>query len=307
MKQFLSIDIGGTAIKYGLVTEAGEIRYKKKYDAFFDNYETRLLTTLLNSVQDFYADLQAKGEEIDGIALSVTGDINPATVTLVDGSGAIPGWSGIKLDSEIAKAIGKSYPTTALNDANAVALAEMWSGNAQGYRHAIVYTIGTGIGGGVIIDGKILNGAKGYGGNIGHMAICTSETNCHCGNNGCFEYVASTRALLRSAKKVGFEGNGEALFERAKTEPKLQAVLDEFFRYHGIAVASLLHIFNTEAIIVGGGVSNQGQWFIERIEAEAKKYALPHFIKGVDFKIAKYSNDAGLLGAVKFFLDTRSV
>ncbi len=307
MKQFLSIDIGGTAIKYGLVTETGEIRRKKKYDAYFDAYQTPLLTTLLHSVKDFYSELQAQGEGIDGIALSVTGDINSENNRLDDGCGSIPGWSGIALDKEIAQAIGKAYPTTALNDANAAALAEMWSGNARGYRHAVVYTIGTGIGGGVIIDGKILNGAQGYGGNIGHMAICSTEENCHCGNNGCFEFVASTRALLRSAKKVGFEGDGEALFVAAKTDPKLQAVMDQFFRYHGIAVASLLHIFNSQAIIIGGGISNQGQWFLDRIREEAHKYALPHFIRGVDFKIAKHTNDAGLLGAVKYFLDKRSV
>lgn len=307
MRQFLSIDIGGTAIKYGLVTETGEIRRRKKYDAFFDAYQTPLLTTLQRSVKDFYQELVAQGEPIDGIALSVTGDVDSESNRLDDGCGSIPGWTGIALDEEIAHAIGRPYPTTALNDANAAALAEMWSGNAQGYRHAIVYTIGTGIGGGIIVDGKILNGARGYGGNIGHMAICSTPQNCHCGNNGCFEYVASTRALLRAAKKVGFEGDGEALFAAAGADVRLQGVLDEFFRYHGIAVASLLHIFNSEAILIGGGISNQGQWFLDRIREEAHKYCLPHFIRGVDFKIAKHTNDAGLLGAVKYFLDKRSV
>ncbi len=303
MKQFLSIDIGGTAIKYGLVSEQGDIQFKKKYEAFFDNYQTPLLTTLLTSVKEYHDFLQAQHIEIAGIAISVTGDVNCLTNFIEDGCGSIPGWSNIALDKEIANAIGKAYPTSALNDANAAALAEMWLGNAQGHKHAVVYTIGTGIGGGIIIDGKILNGSKGYAGNIGHMAICSTEQNCHCGNNGCFEFVASTRALLRAAKKTGFEGNGEELIEAAKTNPALDAVLNEFFRYHGIACASLLHIFNPEAIIIGGGISNQGQWFIERIAKEAKKYALPHFIQNVEFKIAKFTNDAGLLGAVKYFLE----
>lgn len=304
MKNYLSIDIGGTAIKYGLITEKGDISHKAKYQAYFDGYKIPLIDTITNSIKEYYDGLMAENIVIDGIAASVTGDVNPNTHFIVDSCGSIPDWRNINLAQKIFDSIGKEYPFTMLNDANAAALAEMWMGNAADYKNAVVYTIGTGIGGGVIVDGHILNGYKGFGGNIGHMVIADSDEQCACGNHGCFEYLASTRALLRSAKKAGYDVKGEEIFEKAKNDPKLQAVVDKFFYYHGVAIGNLLHIFNPEAIIIGGGISNQGDWFINRIKEEAKHHALHHFYEGVQFKIAKFTNDAGILGAVKFHIDT---
>lgn len=303
MRNFLSIDIGGTAIKYGLIREDGEIFFKKSYSAYFDEYATPLLSTLKNSVRDYYNIINTKGIAVDGIAMSVTGDVDCQKNLLVGGCGSIPGWSDINLEYEIIDSLQRKFPISVINDANAAALAESWLGSAQGYKNAIVYTIGTGIGGGIIVDGKILNGSHGFAGNIGHMAVCTTEQNCHCGNNGCFEFVASTRALLREAKKAGYDLNGKEFFERAKEDALLSKILDEFFRHHGIALASLIHIFNPEVIVIGGGISAQGEWFVDRIKSEAKKYTLAHFFEGVEFKIAYFNNDAGIIGAVKYFLD----
>ncbi|NMD38335.1 MAG: ROK family protein, partial [Christensenellaceae bacterium] len=251
MKKYLCIDIGGTAIKYGLVTEKGDISHKETYQAYFDGYKRPLIDTITSSVNEYHDKLVADNIVIDGIAASVTGDVNPKTHYIVDSCGNIPDWRNINLAEKIFNAIGKEYPFTMLNDANAAALAEMWIGNAVDFKDAIVYTIGTGIGGGVIVDGKILNGYKGFGGNIGHMVIADGEDICTCGNHGCFEHLASTRALLRNAKKAGFDVDGEEIFEKAKSIPELQAVVDKFFYYHGVAIGSLLHIFNPEAIIIG--------------------------------------------------------
>lgn len=303
MRNFIGIDVGGTAIKYGLLSESGEILFKKSYPAYFDNYATSLLSTLKSSVRDFYNFINTKDISVDGIAMSVTGDIDCDKNLLVGGCGSIPNWENIHLDEEVIDAIQRFFPISTINDANAAALAESWLGSAKGYKNAIVYTIGTGIGGGIIVYGHILKGARGFAGNIGHMAICSTEQNCHCGNNGCFEFVASTRALLKKAKNAGYDIDGEELFESAKNDEVLKALVDEFFHYHGIALASLIHIFNPEAIVIGGGISAQGDWFVERIKYETKKHTLPHFFENVDFKIAHFSNDAGILGAVKYFLD----
>lgn len=299
--KILAIDIGGTAIKCALVDQKGNILKKQKYNAYFDEYQTPLIQTFKNALVDFYTNLEDK--DIEGIALSVTGDVDSNKCYLVNSSGSIPDWWDIDFKKICYESLGKDYPITMLNDANAAALAEAWIGAAKDKDNAIVYTIGTGIGGGIIVDGKVLNGARGFAGNIGHMVIDKNGLKCHCGNNGCFEKLASTRALLKAAKRLGFMGEGAELFEQAKQDKQLKELLESFYELHGIALGSLIHIFNPECIVIGGGISMQGEHFLKAIKSATQRHCLAHFFEGIEFCIATLNNDAGVIGASKYFLD----
>ncbi len=303
MKNYIGIDVGGTAVKAGVVNEVGEVVFKETFPAFFDNYKTPLFDTVLKATKATYDNAKKKNIAVEGIGFSITGDVDTKRNFIVDGCGSIPDWTNIDVETRVNETIGEKLPIKIINDANAAAVAERWIGNAKGFDDVIIYTIGTGIGGGIFVNGKILNGSRGFAGNIGHMVIADGQDLCQCGNSGCFERIASTRNLLRKTKELGYDLNGVELFEQAESDKNLQGVLKEFFHYHGVAVGSLIHIFNPEAVVIGGGISNQGQWFVDTIKESASKHTLPHFFKGVEFKQAKLTNDAGLIGAVKNFID----
>lgn len=306
MKNYIGIDVGGTAVKGGIVRGDGVILYKNKFNASFDNYKTPLISTAMVATKAMYDHAIENQIAIEGIAFSITGDVDVKKNIIVGGCGSIPEWENIDVEEQVAKTLGKKMSISVVNDANSAAIAEKWLGNAQKFDDAIIYTIGTGIGGGIFVDGKILNGYRGFAGNIGHMTIDSgSEMKCPCGNFGCYEKLASTKNLLSKCREVIPEIVGEDIFKVAEYNEKIFQIVDKFFEYHGIALGSLIHIFNPQAIIIGGGISNEGEWFINRIKEETKKKTIPHFFDGVQFLTAKLTNDAGIIGACKFYIDLK--
>ncbi|MEG1805569.1 MAG: ROK family protein [Clostridia bacterium] len=303
MKNYLAIDIGGTAVKGGIVTEKGTIVLQYKLAASFDNYKTKLFETVKKAILQGYELADKAGVEVEGLAISATGDVDSNELKIIGGGGNIPDWENIDVKAEVAAILHREVKMSLVNDANCAAIGEKWLGAAKEFKDCIVYTIGTGIGGGIFVDGKILNGSRGFAGNIGHMVIADGQRECACGNSGCFEKMASTKALLLDAKAVGFEGGGEQLFAEAKTNEKLQEVIERFYHYHGIAMGSLIHIFNPEAIIVGGGISAQGDSLIDNLRSHIKAHTLPHFFERVQVLKATLGNDAGIIGATKYFID----
>lgn len=305
MNNYLGIDIGGTAVKAAILNSNGEIIKKISFQANVNNYQVPLLKIVKKAVRDINDIANTKKIKIKGIGISAAGQINSRSGIIIGDNGHIPDWKGTNLKAEIEKTSG--LQTTVENDANCAAIAEKWIGNAKKYNDSIVYTIGTGIGAGIIVNGQILNGSRGIAGEIGHMIIKYHGRKCSCGNRGCFEQYGSMTALIKAVEKVVTtkqEIDGKYIFKELKTgNQKINMIVEEFLNYHAAAIISLLHIFNPEAVIIGGGVSAQKKSLIDPLEKIIKANAMPAFVENLNLETAKLSNDAGVIGAVKNFID----
>lgn len=309
-KLYLGVDIGGTAAKLGLVDEEGRIISSvNEYPVKFDDYETPIIETVVKSVRHFMDENNKNFAEIAGIGVSATGGIN-AKLGMVEGSaGHIKNWEGTNIKSRLENEFG--VKTEVLNDANAAALGEMWKGAARGKENVVVMTIGTGVGGGIIVDSKILLGTKGFAGEIGHIPVNVDGEDCSCGNKGCIEHYGSTSALVRNVKEAvilgeikGIEADdvdGRLIFkEVAAGNYTVKKYVDEWISYISAALVGLVHIFNPEMIILGGGVSRQKELFVDRVKEKVIKSVMPNFAIGLTVEAAKLGNDAGIIGAVRF-------
>ena len=296
---YLGIDIGGTAVKFGLVDEDGTMVSKvSEYPVRFDNYETPIIETVVKSARLFMEANNKDFTEIAGIGVSATGGIN-SKLGIVEGSaGHIKNWEGTNIKARLESEFGVN--TEVLNDANAAALGEMWKGAARGKENVVVMTIGTGVGGGIIVDSKILLGTKGFAGE-----------NCSCGNKGCIEHYGSTSALVRNVKEAVISGeikgieagkvDGRLIFkEVAAGNDTVKKYLDEWISYISATLVGLVHIFNPEMIILGGGVSRQKELFVNKVREKVLKGVMPSFAIGLSVEAAELGNDAGIIGAVRF-------
>jgi glucokinase len=199
-----------------------------------------------------------------------------------------------------------------MNDANCAALAEQWIGGAQGVLDAVVITIGTGVGGGIIANSEILCGVGGGAGEVGHITIRNNGKVCSCGNRGCYEQYASTTALVkmvRRAQKAGKLGsnlldntniNGQSIFEAAGKDRYLDKILNEWIDYVADGLVSIVHTFSPQVVLVGGGVSAQKEFFIDPLRAKVVNRVMPVYAKILKLDAAKLGNDAGMVGAVYY-------
>lgn len=308
MKIYLGIDIGGTAVKTAVIKEQGEIIKKFSIPANINNYQIPLLDRVKKAVLEIRSSAAELDHNIQGIGISAAGQIDSKKGIIIGDNGYIPDWKGTNLKSQIEKLTG--LRTEVENDANCAAIAEKWLGNARGYDNSIIYTIGTGIGAGIIIDNQIFNGSRGIGGEIGHMIIEHQGRKCSCGNRGCFEQYASMKALIEDVKKelkLEQEIDGIYIFEEVKKgNSQLKKIVHKFLNYHATAIISLLHIFNPEAVIIGGGVSAQKELLIKPLEKIVRDKAMSAYTEKFVLKTAKLSNDAGMIGAVKNFIEQQS-
>ena len=307
---YLGIDIGGTAVKFGLVDEDGNMVSKvSEYPVRFDNYETPIIETVVKSARLFMEANNKDFTEIAGIGVSATGGIN-SKLGIVEGSaGHIKNWEGTNIKARLESEFGVN--TEVLNDANAAALGEMWKGAARGKENVVVMTIGTGVGGGIIVDSKILLGRKGFAGEIGHIPVNVDGEDCSCGNKGCIEHYGSTSALVRNVKEAVISGeikgieaddvDGRWIFkEVAAGNEVVIKYVDEWINYISAALVGLVHTFNPEMIILGGGVSGQKELFVDKVKEKVLKSVMPNFAIGLTVESAKLGNDAGIIGAVRF-------
>lgn len=309
-KLYLGVDIGGTAAKLGLVDEEGRIISSvNEYPVKFDDYETPIIETVVKSVRHFMDENNKNFAEIAGIGVSATGGIN-SKLGIVEGSaGHIKNWEGTNIKARLESEFGVN--TEVLNDANAAALGEMWKGAAIGKENVVVMTIGTGVGGGIVVDSKILLGRKGFAGEIGHIPVNVDGEDCSCGNKGCIEHYGSTSALVRNVKEAVISGeikgieagkvDGRLIFkEVAAGNDTVKKYVDEWISYISATLVGLVHIFNPEMIILGGGVSRQKELFVNKVREKVLKGVMPNFAIGLSVEAAELGNDAGIIGAVRF-------
>ena len=284
MKHYLGIDIGGTAVKLGIVDEAGMVLAKAEESVSFDGYRTPILTTVLKAAQAFLAAQNTPAESLAGIGVSATGQIDSRKGVVAGTCGSLPNYIGAPIKAELEKTFG--LPVTVANDANCMTLGEVWVGGAQGYTDVIGVTLGTGVGGGILTGGRLLEGARGLGGELGHYRTHALDgVDCTCGAKGCWERYAATTALVRAAQEENPAWkDGRAIFAAAEAGDK--------------------HIFNPQLILIGGGVSAQQKLLIDPIAAKVKAAVMPAFAEGLEIRAAQLHNDAGMVGAVYYFRQT---
>ena len=313
-KVYLGIDIGGTDAKFGLVDEDGNILQRDEFSVSFDGYETPILKTVLEKTDYFIASSGLDFTEISGIGVSATGQIDSQKGEVIGSAGHIKNWVGSKIKESFEKKYG--IKTAVINDANSAALGEKWIGAGRGHKDIVAITIGTGVGGGIIVDDKILLGKRGLAGEIGHIVIHGDGESCSCGNVGCLERYASTTALVRSVSKLQKENptafpkdfeeniNGRKIFDALNENRLLRQAVDKWVDDISLGIISLVHIFNLEQVIIGGGVSTRKE-FIESLSKKVHEKVMPRFSEGLEIVSAKLRNDAGLIGAIYYLKENK--
>ncbi len=311
MSQYVfGADIGGTTVKLGLFDVKGILLEKWEIPTRTEESGSHILPDVAESIKAKMDEEQIQAEDIAGVGVGAPGPIDSAGVVH---KAVNLGWDTFSIKVTLEEIL--HVPVMAGNDANVAALGEMWKGGGQGSKDLIVVTLGTGVGGGIIIDGKMLTGAVGAGGEIGHIHVEDNETECcGCGNVGCLEQYASATGITRLANKKlqesskasvlrGQEISAKSVFDAVKEKDELaMEVAEEFGRYLGNGLAVVADVVNPEAIVIGGGVSKAGEVLIDYIKPYYEKNVF-HGSREVKFSLATLGNDAGIYGAAKLVLD----
>ncbi len=309
MKKYVfGVDIGGTTVKLGLFDIEGNVLDKWEIPTRTEDNGSLILPDIADSIREKMK--QIDREAVIGVGVGAPGP--------VDAEGVIHravnlGWGTFSIKESLEDLL--NMPVMAGNDANVAALGEMWMGGGQGYKDLVVVTLGTGVGGGIIMNEKVLTGATGSGGEIGHIHVQNDEEEtCGCGNSGCLEQYASATGITRLANrrlaeddKASVLRDGEvtakAVWDAVKAKDELAIeVAERFGAYLGNGLAVIASVMNPEAFVIGGGVSKAGEILIDYIKPNYEKNVF-HGCKDVKFALATLGNDAGIYGAAKLILD----
>ena len=297
----LAIDIGGTEVKIGWADRQGTIHEQTSASVSFDGYRTPIPETVVREAKRFAAE---RGERPEGVAVSACGQVDARIGIVIGTNGKIPGYEGTNLKGLMEDAFGVT--AWALNDANAAVLGESFTGRAKGLSDVVMITLGTGVGGGVITGGRLLSGSRGIAGELGHFTLRADGADCPCGKRGCFESYGSTTALVRMCEEwSGREGlNGKIIFEEIRQGSEMfREALEEWIRDIAEGLSGLVHIFNPEMVLIGGGVSRQEELLIRPLRKAVTERCMARFAEGLRIESAALGNEAGMIGAVKFWLD----
>lgn len=310
MKYGFGVDLGGTTVKIAYFDETGTMLDKWEIPTRRDNGGENIIPDIADAVNRYRKEKNVADTELLGIGIGVPG----AVVNGVVNRCVNLGWGIVPIEEELSKLTG--LPVKASNDANVAALGEYWVGGGKGSQNVIFITLGTGVGGGIILDGKLLNGTHGAGGELGHMVLNPKETAiCGCGKRGCVEQYCSATGIVRLAhQRLEKDGVASTLreledltcrdvFDAGKAGDQVALeILDTYFDYMGQFLGSTCSVIDPEAVVIGGGVSKAGQVLLDGIAPYFHKYVF-HAASGVKFALANLGNDAGAYGAFKLVLD----
>ena len=310
-KIFLGIDIGGTAAKIGLVNSDGDILEMDSFSVCFAGYQTHIIETVVKNTDAFLKRISISVETLSGIGVSATGQINVLEGTVAGSAGHIDNWLG----TPVRTILEEHYhlPVAVANDANCAVMGEQWKGAAKDSHNVIMITVGTGVGGGIIVQDQLLSGSVGIAGELGHFSIKKDGIPCSCGNTGCYESYASTTALVRRVKELSDTSSdtdidGRYIFRQAaEGNQKILKILEEWIQDIAVGLIGLIHIFNPEIVIIGGGVSQQEELFICPLKEKILEKIMPCFRENLHICAAELGNNAGLLGAVAFLLQSENL
>lgn len=311
MKKYaFGIDIGGTTVKVGLFDREGNLLDKWEVPTVTEGGPDAILPNVAASIKNKMQEKGISKDDVEGAGAGAPGAVTDDG-HLVEAVNI--GWKDLYLSDELRELLG--FPVKASNDANIAAFGEMWKGAGKGCANMIMVTLGTGVGGGIIVNEQILSGATGGGGEIGHLHINDEETDsCNCGNKGCLEQYGSATGIVRLAKKRLAQDdkpsvlrNGrisaKTVFDAVKAGDETAAEIAESFgRYLGKGLGMVASVVNPEVIVIGGGVSKAGEILIKYIEPNFRKYAFPP-CSHAKITLAELGNDAGIFGAAGLILN----
>ncbi|AKG03809.1 N-acetylmannosamine kinase [Salimicrobium jeotgali] len=295
-----AFDIGGTNIKWGIVTDGGEIVDKGSFPSRVQDGADQLIENVQHKSR------QLKEEySVSGIAISTAGQVNSDKGEIVHATGNIPGYTGMKVAARIESAVG--LPVRVENDVNCTALGEAWRGNARGVKNFFCVTLGTGIGGALVMENNLVPGASWCAGEMGHMPLYPGGLTCTCGNRGCLEQYASASALERQVEiqKGRFVSLPEFFEEVRNGVAESVRIFETWVDHLACGLQSIVHLLNPSVLIIGGGISAQGSLLTDAITESLSGKVMPNHFSALHVRIAGKGNEANLLGAVSHYLDNQ--
>lgn len=305
MLHAIGIDLGGTSIKYALIDQQGNFLFSGKLPSHANESAEaviRQLVIAVKKVQD-YASLNSC--PVKGVGIGTPGIADATNRIILGGAENIKEWENIPLADIMERKTG--LPTLLSNDANLMGLGETHYGAGMGCTHVVFLTVGTGIGGAVVIDGKLFNGYANRGTELGHVPLIANGEPCACGSVGCLEHYASASALVRNFTqeyaKIGVvfeqeEANGEKIVSLFKQgDPIATRCLEEHCAYLGHGIAGFINIFSPQRVVIGGGLSEAGEFYIDMVRRQVFKHAMADCAVNTTIMAAKLGNKAGSMGA----------
>ena len=309
-KYAFGVDVGGTTVKMGLFDKEGSVLDKWEIPTVKDNEGAAVLPDVAESILAKMSEKGIEKEEVEGVGIGVPGAVNSEGV-MVGGAVNI-GWGVFNVEKVLNGYL--DLPVKAANDANVAAFGEMWQGGGKGYSNMVAVTLGTGVGGGIIIDGNILTGATGAGGEIGHIHLVDDEVEeCGCKNKGCLEQYASATGIVRLAKRRLAKDDAPSILRDEKISAKSVfdavkegdavaiEIAEQFGDYLGKGLAAVAAVVNPEIFVIGGGVSKAGGILLQYVEPAFEKYVFAP-CRNTKFALATLGNDAGIFGAAALIL-----
>ena len=303
-KYVFGVDIGGTTVKIGLFSVDGELLDKWEITTRTDDGGAYILSDIAKSIDEKLEEKGIAKEEVKGIGMGVPGPVREdgTVIKCVN-----LGWGIFNAAEELSGLTG--LPVKAGNDANMAALGEYWQGGGKDYNNVVMVTLGTGVGGGIILDGKMIAGVNGAGGEIGHMTIDLDESDvCNCGKKGCLEQYASATGIVRLANRALQASDkpsklrevkyisAKEIFDAAKNGDNLALdLVEEHGRRLGYALANIACVIDPEVFVIGGGVSRAGDILLDATKKYFQEFAF-HACKTTQFELARLGNDAGMYG-----------
>lgn len=314
-KYGFGVDVGGTTCKIGLFETTGTLLEKWEIPTDTSGQGRHILDNVALALRGKMEERHISTEEIQGIGIGIPGP--------VDGKGDVAlcvnlGWKNVSVARDLSEKMD-GIPVKAGNDANVAALGEMWQGGGKGCRNLVMVTLGTGVGGGIIVDGAIVPGAHGAGGEIGHMTVNPHETeSCNCGRKGCLEQYSSATGLVRLAKRVLAADHeatsldrvdpisAKAVFDAYKAGDGMAArIVEEFATVLGRGLSRVASVVDPEIFVIGGGVSKAGQPLLDAVQKVYRQEAFSS-CRDAEFALATLGNDAGIYGCVQMVLESEN-
>ncbi len=312
MDRFLiGIDLGGTNIRMGIITPEGKVLKKVQYITDVSKSGLALFERLVSNLKGLIQENFKESNRLIGIGIGVAGPIDMRKGIITEPPN-LPGLKSFPLREFLGKKI--PFPISIENDANAFVLGEGWVGAAKGCKDYCGITLGTGVGGGIVVDGKILHGSKGMAGEVGHMVVDPAGPLCGCGGRGCLEVYASGTGIKRMALEAIKKGKGEGILKQRGGDPEkitpekvfkaaqsgdltAKKIFSEMGRYLGLGLVNLIHLFNPEKIVIGGKVFQAWDYFIGTALETVEERSMKGSREKLQIVQAKRGDDAGMLGA----------
>ncbi|AGA57414.1 ROK family protein, putative glucokinase [Thermobacillus composti KWC4] len=305
--RYIGIDIGGTAVKVGVCDAEGRLLHTFEGPTETDKGRERVLDNIAAYARRCADEASLDWERIAGVGVGLPGQIDAAR-GVVEFIANLP-LAGVRLKDHLESVLGR--PVRISNDANVAALGEAWSGAGRGVASSVTFTLGTGVGGGIVVGGRVIDGFSGMGGELGHMVIVpdSEAVRCGCGKTGCLETVASATGIVRMAREAVEMGvrtslaeagelTAKAVFDAARAgDEAARRIVGRAAHYLGRSMALVAVVINPQRFIIGGGVAKAGEFLLEQVREAFRAHAIGRAGEGVSIVAAKLGNNAGVIGA----------